>query len=220
MDSDIKESRIAGENIIELVERNLGRWKPNAVFILDVNFRIWSKKGEISDGILEYYRKFPFSEMHIGDALHNENTFMMKVTQKMAVLIGMKTPQLARISAINLRWRISTLSPFHELDKKVEEEKSEHELLEPVRVSKKLLETQDPRYQAVYAIDEVEKREKDSFILDKTILRIICEAETISLSQIRQRIASFEELLGERIDLTQIRSICDRYVREGLIKQL
>jgi hypothetical protein len=102
----------------------------------------------------------------------------------------------------------------------VEEKKSRRRFLKPDRVSKHGLETGEPRYQAIYNYEELEKREKDSFILDKTVLRVICEAGKISLSQLRQRIASFEEVLGERIDLAQIRSICDRYVREGLIIQL
>jgi hypothetical protein len=127
---------------------------------------------------------------------------------------------LARISAINLKGRINALSPFFELDKQLGEIKSGRESLKPGRISEQGLDDVEPRYQALFTYDELEKREKDSFILDKTVLRVICEAGEISLSQIRQRIASFEEVLGERIDLAQIRSICDRYAREGLIKQL
>jgi len=97
-----------------------------------------------------------------------------------------------------------------------------HDLLQRwnERARKRALQTGENHYQALYAFDEIEKREKSSFILDKSVLRVICEAGTISLSHLRQRIASFEEVLGERIDLAQIRSICDRYVSEGLIKKL
>ena len=109
--------------LINLVEINLGRWKPLAVFIVDVNFKIWGKKGEMPEEILNFYSKFPFGEMHVGDTLHNENTYMMKVTEKTAVLIGMEDSHVARLSAINLKGRINALSEFYTLEKQVEEKK-------------------------------------------------------------------------------------------------
>ncbi|MEM2145461.1 MAG: hypothetical protein QW279_08865 [Candidatus Jordarchaeaceae archaeon] len=115
---------------------------------------------------------------------------------------------------------MDTLSPFYELDKRVKEKKSEDVLSNNDEANKKGSETHEPRYQALYTFTELEKREKNSFILDKTVLREICKAGTISLSQLRQKIASFEDMLGEKIDLEQIRLICDRYVRDGLIKQI
>ncbi len=115
--------------LINLVEINLGRWKPLAVFIVDINFKIWGKKGEMPEEIVDFYCKFPFGEMHVGDTLHNENTFMMKVTEKTAVLIGMEDSHVARLSAINLKGRLNALSEFYTLEKQVEE-KNESKLNE------------------------------------------------------------------------------------------
>lgn len=109
------------DRLINLVEVNLGNWKAKTIVILDVNFKIWGKRGEISTEILNFYRKFPFREMHIGDTVHNENTYMMKITGKTAVLIEMRDSHIARLSAINLRGRINALSEFCILEDRVAE---------------------------------------------------------------------------------------------------
>jgi hypothetical protein len=103
---------------------NLGSWKPSGIRIVDVNFKIWGEKGEFPDETLKHYRRFPLREMHVGDTVHNQSTFMMKVTEKTAVLIGMRDSHLARISATNLRGRINALSDFVVLDEYVEEKNS------------------------------------------------------------------------------------------------
>nr|MDO8083148.1 hypothetical protein [Candidatus Freyarchaeota archaeon] len=109
------------ERLISLVEVNLGNWKARAILILDVNFKIWGKRGEISNEVLKFYRKFPFREMHMGDTVHNQNTYMMKVTERTAVLIEMRDSHIARLSAINLKGRINALSEFCILEDYVEE---------------------------------------------------------------------------------------------------
>jgi hypothetical protein len=78
----------------------------------------------------------------------------------------------------------------------------------------------EPCFQALYSFSEIEEREKTAFILDKTILRTICESGVICLSKVRQKVAFLEKALGDRIDLPQIESICKRYVQEGLIKRI
>ncbi|TFG29553.1 hypothetical protein EU528_09490 [Candidatus Thorarchaeota archaeon] len=78
----------------------------------------------------------------------------------------------------------------------------------------------EPCFQALYSFAEVEEREKTAFILDKTILRTICESGVICLGKIRQKIAFLEKAMGDRIDLPQIQSVCERYVQEGLIKRI
>lgn len=109
------------ERLINLVEANLGNWKAKSILILDVNFKIWGKRGDAPTEILNFYRKFPFREMHTGDTVHNENTYMMKITGKTAVLIEMRDSHIARLSAINLRGRINALSEFCTLEDHVEE---------------------------------------------------------------------------------------------------
>ncbi len=74
-------------------------------------------------------------------------------------------------------------------------------------------------YQALYEYDEVKEREATSFILDKNILKTICESGVICLSKIRQNVANLEKALGEKIDLKQIEAVCERYVQDGLIKR-
>ncbi|MEM2142985.1 MAG: hypothetical protein QXS20_09275 [Candidatus Thorarchaeota archaeon] len=76
----------------------------------------------------------------------------------------------------------------------------------------------EPCYQPLYSYDEVREREKTSFLLDREVLRVICESGIICLSEIRRKVAHLERAMNERIDLAQLQAICDRYVREGLIK--
>ncbi len=78
----------------------------------------------------------------------------------------------------------------------------------------------EPCYQSLYSFDEVKDREKTAFVLDKTILRTICDSGVICLSKIRQEVAFLEKALGSNIDLTQVENICNRYVQEGLIKRI
>ncbi len=77
----------------------------------------------------------------------------------------------------------------------------------------------EPCYQAVCSFEEVKMREKTAFVLDKAVLRIICESGTICLSEIRRGVSDIEMALGEKINLKQIEDICERYVREGLIRR-
>jgi hypothetical protein len=116
-------SDINVDELINLVETNMGSKKAKAIFIVDINFKIWGKKGEIPEEVLNYYQKFPLKEMHTGDTMHNESTYLMKVTEKTAVLIKVDDAHIARLSAINLKGRINALSPFYELEKYVEEKK-------------------------------------------------------------------------------------------------
>ncbi|WXG39467.1 MAG: hypothetical protein WED07_01310 [Candidatus Freyarchaeum deiterrae] len=104
-------------NMIELVELNLGRWKPFVVAIIDINFKVWGQKGEISPEVFDYFKKFPLNEMHLGDSVHNSNTFLMKVTEKTGIIVGIDDMQLSRLAAINLRGRISALSDFYYLER-------------------------------------------------------------------------------------------------------
>jgi hypothetical protein len=118
-------SNVDVKRLIHLVDMNLGSWKASSIFIIDVNFKIWGKKGELADEVFKYYRKFPLKEMHVGDTVHNQNTFMMKVTEKTAVLIGMRDSHIARLSATNLKGRINALSEFVILEDEIEEEQTE-----------------------------------------------------------------------------------------------
>ncbi len=77
----------------------------------------------------------------------------------------------------------------------------------------------EPCFQALYEYDQVKDREQTSFVLDKKVLRTICDSGTICLSAIRQQVASLEKALGSKIDLPQIEAICERYLRDGLIRK-
>lgn len=78
----------------------------------------------------------------------------------------------------------------------------------------------EPCFQALYLYSEIEERERTAFVLDKTILRTICESGVICLSKIRQKVAFLEKAMGNRIDLPQIEVVCERYIQEGLIKRI
>jgi hypothetical protein len=77
----------------------------------------------------------------------------------------------------------------------------------------------EPCYQSLYRYDEIKDREATSFVLNKTILKTICDSGTICLSRIRQSVAFLEKALGSKIDLKQVESVCEGYVQEGLIKR-
>ncbi|MEM3586733.1 MAG: hypothetical protein QXO71_05350 [Candidatus Jordarchaeaceae archaeon] len=109
------------DHMIEQVELNLGSWKPEAVAIVDINYKVWGEKGKVPRNCIEYYKKFPLLEMHEGDTVHNSNTFLMKVTEKTGIIVMMKDSGLARLSAINLRGRLNALSDFYSLDKLISE---------------------------------------------------------------------------------------------------
>lgn len=108
-------------NMLKLVELNLGRWKPFAVLIVDINFKVWGQKGEIPTEALAYFKKFPIKEMHPGDSVHNSNAFLMKITEKTGIIVGIDDIQLSRLAAINLRGRISALSNFYNLEKFIQD---------------------------------------------------------------------------------------------------
>lgn len=74
-------------------------------------------------------------------------------------------------------------------------------------------------YQSMCKYEEVKEREATSFILDKTILKVVCDSGTICLSEIRRKVAFLEKAMGSRINLAQIEAVCERYVKEGLIKR-
>jgi hypothetical protein len=78
----------------------------------------------------------------------------------------------------------------------------------------------EPCYQSLCTYEDVKQREQSSFILDKTVLRVICESGTICLSQIRSKIAFLEKALGEKIDLPKVQSVCEKYVKEGLVRNI
>lgn len=104
------------EKLLEDVERNKGNWNSDGIAIIDMNNSIIGLKGNVSKECIEYYLKFPISEMHEGDSIHNRSSFLMRITEKTAVIVVLKEEHLARLSAINLRGRISALHDFYLLD--------------------------------------------------------------------------------------------------------
>ena len=110
------------DKLIELVELNVGNWKPLAVAIIDVNYKIWGEKGSVPKEYLKYYEAFPLAGMHVGDNINNSSSFLMKVTEKTGVIVVMEDPHISRLAAINLRGRLNALSEFYTLEKFVKEE--------------------------------------------------------------------------------------------------
>jgi hypothetical protein len=104
------------EKLLEDVERNKGNWSSKGVAILDINNSVIGLKGDVPKECLDYYTKFPISEMHEGDSIHNRNSFLMRVTEKTAVVVVLSDEHFARLAAINLRGRISALHDFYLLD--------------------------------------------------------------------------------------------------------
>ncbi|WXG42282.1 MAG: hypothetical protein WED07_16205 [Candidatus Freyarchaeum deiterrae] len=118
------------DKMIEQVERNGGNWKPEALAIVDINFDLWGEKGSVPKEFIAYYKMFPLSEMHVGDTIHNNNSFLMKVTEKTGVIVVMEDPHIARLAAINLKGRINALSEFYALEKFIKVKDKSQEKIE------------------------------------------------------------------------------------------
>jgi len=119
-----------GEELLKLVEINVGRRKPRAICIVDSDFNLRAAKGEIEDDVLRMFRKFPLSEMQIGDIVQNQNAFLMKVTDMMGVIVKMGEPHYTGLAAVNLKSRINALDGFYKLERKLELERIRKALLE------------------------------------------------------------------------------------------
>jgi len=104
------------EKLMDDVERNKGNWNSSGLAIMNIENSIIGIRGDVPDEYIEYYLKFPISEMHEGDSIHNGRSFLMRITEKAAVIVVLKEEHLARLSAINLRGRISALHDFYLLD--------------------------------------------------------------------------------------------------------
>ncbi len=104
------------EKLMDDVERNKGNGNSRGIAILDVNSSVIGLKGDVPRECIDYYLKFPISEMYEGDSIHNKNSFLMRITEKTAVLVVLSEEHFARLAAINLRGRISALHDFYLLD--------------------------------------------------------------------------------------------------------
>ncbi|MGQ9720561.1 MAG: hypothetical protein ACUVXA_04470 [Candidatus Jordarchaeum sp.] len=111
------------EKLMDDVERNKGKWNSKGIAIINIENSIIGIRGKVSEECIEHYLKFPISEMHEGDSIHNGNSFLMRVTEKTAVIVVLGEEHFARLSAINLRGRISALHDFYLLD--LDEKQSE-----------------------------------------------------------------------------------------------
>nr|MDO8082402.1 hypothetical protein [Candidatus Freyarchaeota archaeon] len=105
------------DTMIKLIEINLGKWKPLAVVIIDKTFKIWGLKGEFPEKALKLFEKYTLDEMKPGDSIHNGTAFLMKVTEKTAVIVEMNDVKLSIHASANLRGRINALSDFYKLEK-------------------------------------------------------------------------------------------------------
>ncbi|MGQ9723195.1 MAG: hypothetical protein ACUVXA_17970 [Candidatus Jordarchaeum sp.] len=104
------------DKLLDDVERNKGNWNSRGMAILGVDSSVICLKGDVPREFIDYYMKFPISEMHEGDSIHNKNSFLMRITDKTAVLVILSDEHFARLAAINLRGRISALHDFYLLD--------------------------------------------------------------------------------------------------------
>jgi hypothetical protein len=111
------------EKLMDDVERNKGKWNSIGLAIINIENSIIGIRGKVPDEVIEYYMKFPISQMHEGDSINNSNSFLMRITEKAAVIVVLEEEHLARLSAINLRGRISALHDFYLLD--LDEKRSE-----------------------------------------------------------------------------------------------
>ncbi|NHK29987.1 MAG: hypothetical protein FK730_01460 [Asgard group archaeon] len=73
-------------------------------------------------------------------------------------------------------------------------------------------------YQGVLTLDEAMEREKSAFILDKTILKVICSEGPVSIDVLRRKTLPLEGVLNIKIDKSMIEEVLQRYLKDGIIK--
>ena len=78
----------------------------------------------------------------------------------------------------------------------------------------------DTVYQASFPYEELKEKVKNDFILDKKVIKIICEKGEISMNDLITETKPFEDLLGESIAIDQLYKICERYNCLKLVKKL
>ncbi|MGQ9723538.1 MAG: hypothetical protein ACUVXA_19730 [Candidatus Jordarchaeum sp.] len=108
------------DRMINLIEINCGNLKPTSIAIIDKNFKIWGLKGEFPEKAVTLFENYSIDELKPGDSLHNENSFLMKITEKTGVIISMYDEKLSILASANLRGRINALSDFYLLEKLIE----------------------------------------------------------------------------------------------------
>jgi hypothetical protein len=75
-------------------------------------------------------------------------------------------------------------------------------------------------YQSSFPYNELKEKIKNDFILDKKVIKIICEKGEISLKDLKTETKPLENLLGETISIDQLHKICERYNSINLINKL
>ncbi len=108
------------DEVINLIEINCGNWKPTSIAIIDRTFKIWGLKGEFPEKFVNLFENYSLDELKSGDSIHNGNSFLMKVTEKTAVIISMGDERLSILASANLRGRINALSDFYMLEKLID----------------------------------------------------------------------------------------------------
>jgi len=104
------------DKMINLIELNLGSWKPRSIVVIDKDFKVWGLRGEIPEKTVELFEKYSLEELKPGDSIHNGNSFLMKITEKTGVIVSMDDVRLSILASANLRGRINALSDFYLLE--------------------------------------------------------------------------------------------------------
>lgn len=74
-----------------------------------------------------------------------------------------------------------------------------------------------PTYSGLISAEEALEREKSAFVLDKAVLRAVCEEGPLTLEDIRVRTLPLETALGIKIDIPKLKGILEKYIKQGLI---
>jgi hypothetical protein len=70
----------------------------------------------------------------------------------------------------------------------------------------------------VLTLEEAMEREKSAFILDKTVLKIICSEGPVTVDDIRRKTLSLENVLNIKVDKKMLDAIIQKYLADGIIK--
>jgi hypothetical protein len=75
------------------------------------------------------------------------------------------------------------------------------------------------KFVGLYSWEEVKSNVSGSFVLNKSVLKIICQAKEISIMALLNKLKPIESALGLSITHTQVNIICDELINMGFIRK-
>ncbi len=109
------------ERLMGTVEANLDRRRARGIAIVDDRFRLWAVRGQVAREDLAKYSKLPVGELEAGSLIHDQRSFLLKVSDRFMVYVAIAESELSMLAAATIKSRINALSDFYRLEKLLDE---------------------------------------------------------------------------------------------------